>query len=154
MSGSLSKRVRLGRHCVSLVMVVLLVAAVLKLTDVTAFARDLGKWELLPKSTVPLLGVMIPCLELGVGLAWFLGMARRRTAALGFLLLFGFSALYAAHVAMGSPPDCACFGKFLEFKATVADSWKVLVRNGVLLAVLGLGMVLIRKGPQPEVRPA
>jgi hypothetical protein len=134
-----------GGFLTDLVMLVLLVAAAMKLSDLTSFVESLETWELLPRRILPWVAFGVPLTELGLGLGWFLRLERRWIPRLALVLLLAFSGLFGAHVALGSPPDCACFGKFLAFKDSVTESTAVIVRNGALLATLVAGMALSRR---------
>ena len=93
-----------------------------------AQAIDLGA----PAIAIPIL----PWVELVVGAALVLQLARPVAAIAAIALLIGFTGLIALRLSQGRRPACACFGAW-SAKPIGASH---LLRNGVLLALAVLAL--------------
>ena len=113
-----------------------------KLVDLPDFAESLAEWTILPYTVKWVALYTIPPLEVLVGGMWLLGMHRRLMAGAMVGLLVVFTAIYALQLAMGEAPDCGCLGKLAVFHELQSSVTFVLVRNGVLLAMLVAGMLM------------
>lgn len=146
MSGS--RQAWIARRSIDLVMLALLVAGILKAVDVSRFAADMRGWTLLPRWAPFVLAPAIPAIEIGLALAWFLAFARRGAAIGALALLCAFTLGYSLHLAAGRAPTCACLGKIEAFEKANRNAAVVLLRNGILLAVLVNGVRWhVRRGP-------
>jgi putative oxidoreductase len=116
---------------------VFVVAGALKLRDPAAFAQDIANYQLVP-SLAPVLAVVLPALEVVVGLALLaLSSSWRRAAALvagGLMIVFTVSASTA--LARGLDVSCGCFGG-----NSGAIGWTTLARDVALLAAAALVLV-------------
>lgn len=117
----------------------LVVAACAKLVDHEAFRRSLETWELVPSGLHPVLAVLVPAVELGLGLAWWLGVRRRVVGWLAVGLLGLFTGVYGAHWVVASPPDCNCLGTLLAWEHARDQAYGLFVRNAVLIVLAGFG---------------
>lgn len=135
-------KLRIGRMLVAPVMLVMLAAAGLKVTDIAAFRSALESEWLLPAPLATLLALVIPVLEVSVAAAWFLGL-RRRVALVGaVLLLAGFTTAFVWLWVVKAPPACGCFGKIKMFEQTQhAAMWTVFRNLGLLGALIVGGML-------------
>ncbi len=130
------------RVLVGLVMAVLVVAALGKLLDPGGFRASLDSWAFIPTAVQGPLSMGVPLLEIAIAAAWFLGLHRAAMAWLAAGLIASFTGLYAVHLAFSSPPDCHCLGLIVSFDRGQAFAENLLVRNGVLLGMLGVAGVL------------
>ena len=73
----------------------------------------------------------LPVVELAVGAALIVGLAKPIAALLAVVLLAAFTTLLGIRIAQGERPSCACFGAW----SASPIGPKHLVRNGVLLAL-------------------
>src|ERR1700722_5743108 len=104
-------------------------AAWLKLRDPwQIFAMSIDAYRILPLQAVELGARTIPWLELAIGLLMIAGLWLRISASIVSLLLLTFFALMVRAYAKGMAIDCGCFGP------GEAISWKMLLRDGALLA--------------------
>ncbi len=94
----------------------------------TVQASDLGA----PAIAIPTL----PWVELAIGAALVLQLARPVAATAAIVLLVAFTALIALRLSQGRRPACACFGAW-SAKPIGASH---LLRNGVLLALAVLAL--------------
>ncbi len=140
----------IGRVWVSLAyvtMLVLVATACLKLADLREFELALSTWTLLPEFTRKTLVVLVPTVELGVGVAFLLGVQRRAAAIAAVAFLFSSASLYGLHLAMGQKPNCGCAGVLQEFAWARTEGIMLLGRN-VSLALFCLPAIM---RPRPAV---
>jgi peroxiredoxin len=114
------------------------ISACAKLLDLSGFRRSLTDFGV-PRFALPLLTLLLPCVELGLaaGLvaeptAWFAD-----AAALGVLLIFTIA--IAINLVRGRTPECHCFGR-LHSKPI---GWRTVRRN---LLLAGLAGVVVSQG--------
>ncbi len=89
---------------------IFIAAAVSKIADPPGFAHEVYNYRLLPAAAVNALALVLPWLEILVGLAFILGFWRRTAAGMCGLLLLVFIGALSINLARGRPIDCACFG--------------------------------------------
>lgn len=88
---------------------VFVVAAVAKIADPPGFAHQLHNYRLLPAGAVNALALVLPWLELLVGVALFLGVFRPAAAGIAALMLAVFLGALGINLARRHPIDCSCF---------------------------------------------
>lgn len=114
-------------------------ASLPKIVDPPSFAHMIYNYRLVPGPLLNLAGLVMPWLELLLGLALILGIWKRTAAALigGLLLLF--TVAISLNLARGNPIDCGCFdvtaaGRSVEER--FEDMRLVVLRDlGMLLMV-------------------
>jgi prepilin-type N-terminal cleavage/methylation domain-containing protein len=125
-------------------MLLLCVAAVLKLWDLPRFEQSLRSWPVFPDVSLGLVAILVPVVELALACSFFASSGHARRAALTAAALLGvFSAVYGVLLMFGHEPDCLCFGKILAFRHARSDAFWVLMRNAAMIAAL-LGPECIR----------
>src|SRR5512143_2444957 len=90
--------------------VIMVWAGVAKLLDVHASVRAVRAYRLLPEAVVPLVGNVLPFIEVGLGVLLIAGVMTRTMAViyLALLVVYVGGAIWAwAH---GLQIDCGCFG--------------------------------------------
>jgi uncharacterized membrane protein YphA (DoxX/SURF4 family) len=92
-------------------------------------ARGLGA----PSWTIPI----VPWLELVLGAALIVQLARRPSAAIALVLLSAFTALIVNQLRQGLHPPCACFGAW----SASPIGRRHLIRNAFLLALAAIAMI-------------
>jgi uncharacterized membrane protein YphA (DoxX/SURF4 family) len=119
----------------------LLVGGVLTLAGAGKLLGDTGvrtKWlqayGLIPTPLVPTVAVGLASLELLAGAALLLGFGGRLSVAFAGATLTLISGGAAVTLARGKHPDCGCFGRWAREQL----SWKVVIRNVALIALLAL----------------
>jgi uncharacterized membrane protein YphA (DoxX/SURF4 family) len=90
--------------------VVLLAAGWLKIFTPAKSQMAVRAYELLPVSIANLMGLVLPWVELGLGMLLVLGIAVRFSAILGGALMLLFIAAISQAWARGLSIDCGCFG--------------------------------------------
>ena len=132
----------IGGVCITAAAVFFAAAAVGKFLDVAEFHRGLDGWDLLPEDARPFLAVAVPSAELLVSGLWLLGLSRRVSPLVMLGLLFFMTGVYLAHVVFAEPPRCNCLGELAAFRLGMDSARGVVVRNAVLMALLGVGILL------------
>lgn len=116
-----------------------IVAGLIKLPDPASSTRAVRAYDLLPESVVPPLGLVLPLLEVVVGLCLVLGLLTRAMAVVSALLFVAFIIGIASAWARGLEIDCGCFGGGGELEGASAKYPGEIARDvGLLLASLWL----------------
>lgn len=140
-----------------LVVAVVLMAGLIKMADVPAFERSLHSWSLIPASWRTGLSVFVPCIEVGLSLLWFGGIARVYIARAMLLILCVFTSLYAAHLMVGITPECGCLGALARIEAEKFNAVILLARNALLMCLLAVSLLnkplTLRFHKSPNTRP-
>jgi uncharacterized membrane protein YphA (DoxX/SURF4 family) len=115
---------------------VFVAAAIPKILDPPAFAHMIYNYRLLPGGLINGLALVMPWIELSVGLALVLGVWKREAALVAGALLVVFLVAIGWNLVRGHAIDCGCFdvrsaGKSREELLT--DMRWVLLRDGGLL---------------------
>jgi uncharacterized membrane protein YphA (DoxX/SURF4 family) len=116
-----------------------IVAGLIKLPDPAGSVRAVRAYDLLPESVVPTVGLVLPILEVVVGLCLVLGLLTRTMAVVSALLFVAFIIGIASAWARGLEIDCGCFGGGGELEGASAKYPGEIARDvGLLLASLWL----------------
>jgi len=102
-------------------------AAVTKVVDLSTFAEEIANYQLLPPAFVPWFAVMMPGIELVVGVLLVAGVWARGSAAIAATLLLVFIGALSQALLRGIDLRCGCFGG-----ADVA-TWGTVTRDVALL---------------------
>ncbi|WP_109471466.1 MauE/DoxX family redox-associated membrane protein [Ornithinimicrobium cavernae] len=137
---------------------VLLVAGLLKVGDPTGSIQSVVAYRLFDYRVSEMIGLMLPVVEIALGLLLIVGLLTRWSAAVGAVLMLVFIAGIASAWARGLSIDCGCFGtggpvdpsdtayltEILRDAALFAAGAWLVVRPRSLLAV---DTVLFRRPP-------
>jgi uncharacterized membrane protein YphA (DoxX/SURF4 family) len=124
---------------------VALAAALPKLADLRQSQRATAAYEVMPLAVSNIVGVMLPVLELSVGLLLVLGLLTRYSAAAFGLLMIVFIAGIAQAWARGLNIDCGCFGGGGELPPGQGTSYGFdIARDFLFLA----GAALVARWPR------
>lgn len=85
-------------------------SAFTKITDIDYFVKSLYNYRILPEESLNLFAILIPWLELIIGVFLVLGIFVRESAVLGGILMILFIAAIAMAMARGLDIECGCFG--------------------------------------------
>jgi len=133
--------------------VVFVAAALPKIADPPAFAHMIYNYRMVPGALVNALALVMPWIELVVGILLIVGVWRREAALVAVLLLLVFLVAIGWNLARGHPIDCGCFdvrsaGKTPE--QMLSDMKWVLLRDvGLLLLAV---QVLVATSPRFSAR--
>lgn len=108
-------------------------AALAKLGDIPALARDVHHFRLVPAAAENLLAVVLPWIELAAALSMLLGIRPRAGALVAAACLAVFTAAVALALARGLNIECGCFG---TASASRVGAWKLVSNAGLLGASL------------------
>lgn len=132
-----------------------LVSAIPKIVDPPAFAHMIYNYRLVPGGFVNAMALVMPWVELFVGLTLILGVWKREAAILAGILLVVFMVAIGINLARGHAVDCGCFdlrsaGKSRE--QLLSEMKWVLIRDAGLLLLVG--HVIAATGPPRWNRPS
>jgi len=133
----------------SAVSAAVMLAGLLKIWEIQSFRTSLETWTSLPGPVRDSAAVLVPLLEVGLGAAWLLGLARRRTTMLLAIMIASYSGVYFWHLVLGARPDCNCFGTLLKREADAAQFPVILARNTALIGLLLWYFLDARIEPRP-----
>ncbi len=128
---------------------VMLIAGLLKLVDLEASGKAVRAYLLFPDQVSDLLGILLPCAEIILGIFLLAGLFTRISAVLVALMLAAFIFGIARAWMLGISIDCGCFGgggyvapDETKYPQEIARDAALLV-GAVLLAVLGPGRLAL-----------
>jgi uncharacterized membrane protein YphA (DoxX/SURF4 family) len=116
----------------------------LKIVDPEAFGRVIVRYDILPEILIAYAAILVPALEIVVGLFLLIGCKVRASAFIAMLLMIAFLVFISANVARGRRIDCGCFNVGIlgfDFAETVSP-W-LAVRNMIFIA--GFALVFYAK---------
>lgn len=93
-----------------LVGIVWIVAGALKITNLNNSVHAVHAYQILPASVGEIVGILLPVIEIGIGLLLVLGLATMPAAAISVLLFIAFIIGIASAWTRGLQIDCGCFG--------------------------------------------
>ncbi len=90
--------------------VLFIYSAVTKITDLEYFAKSLYNYKLLPEESLNFFALILPWLELIIGLLLIGGIYTRESALLGTVLMILFIGAVSIALERGLDIECGCFG--------------------------------------------
>lgn len=93
-----------------LVGIVLLVAGLLKITDVQGMVVAINAYQIFPLNVIDVLAWVIPATEIIIGILLILGMFTRFAAIIASLMFISFICGISWAWSQGYSIDCGCFG--------------------------------------------
>lgn len=114
---------------------VLLVAGLLKYQHLDKSRMAVRAYEILPISIANFLGILLPFLEIGVGLLLLLGAAIRISSAISGGLMLIFIVGIAQAWARGLSIDCGCFGGGGQVAPGTANYLPEILRDSALAVI-------------------
>ncbi len=129
-------------------------SAFTKITDLDYFAKSLYNYRLLPEESLNFFALIIPWLELTVGILLIIGIYVKESALLGTLLMTVFTAAIAIALARGLDIECGCFGtrdgSRVGILKIIEDVFMLL--GFILLAVNGSGFLALTKSNKSDIK--
>ena len=116
---------------------VLLAAGLLKYQHLDKSQMAVRAYEMLPIALANFLGIILPFVEIAVGILLIIGEAIRISALVGGVLMFAFMIGISQAWARGLSIDCGCFGGGGQVEPGTANYLPELLRDG------GLGLLAI-----------
>ena len=120
----------------------LVVAGALKVGHFDELAASIAGFRILPQQAIAPLAVLLPFLEIGVGLYLLAGLFTRAAAALSSLLFAIYAAAIVSALLRRLPVNCGCFGPADRAQA----DWPHAAMD-VVLALICVFVVLRAPGP-------
>jgi len=118
---------------------VLFIAGYLKVGTPDKSQMAVRAYEVLPISLANLIGLLLPYVEIGIGLLLILGVYTRISAALGGAIMVIFIVAIAQAWARGLTIDCGCFGGGGQVAASETKYLSEIMRDtGLVLLALYL----------------
>ena len=118
---------------------IFVVAALPKVVDPPSFAHMIYNYRLVPGAAVNAFALVMPWVEILVGLALILGVWPREAAALAGLLLLVFIAAIGFNLVRGHAVDCGCFDVHSAGKSReelLNEMRWVLIRDAAMLLLV------------------
>jgi uncharacterized membrane protein YphA (DoxX/SURF4 family) len=120
--------IALGFSLRAILGIVFLSSGIIKAVDYMTFAISLSSYGL-PQG-LALVGFLMPILEVGVGLSFFLNLNIRKVCLFALVMLIAFTGLIFYGVFFGELDSCGCFGALFK-----ADPTEAVIRNLILLCI-------------------
>jgi putative oxidoreductase len=118
-------------------------ASFYKIIEPASFAKSIWQYHMVPGSLINLMALILPWLELLIGLAIIFGLAYRGAIWWANLLLVIFIVALAATIVRGIDIDCGCFK---AGKSATGPAWKALLFDlGAMLLAVQLWLSRSRK---------
>lgn len=109
---------------------ILIFSGIMKFTDLTGFGEAILKFRLLNHLWVPYVKVIIPSIEIGIGIMLITNYKTFfASQAAGWMLAF-FTALLIAKIFEGEKISCKCFGSLTSGNI----DWSTVLRNLIMMA--------------------
>ena len=124
------------------------VAGISKIADPPGFAHEIHNYQLVPGVAVNAMALVLPWLEVLVGVALFLGIASLSASRILAFLLAVFIVALSINLARGRPVDCGCFGTSTVVKTAeqrLADMKLAIARDVGLLILAAQSMAAERE---------
>ncbi|MEV8371965.1 MauE/DoxX family redox-associated membrane protein [Kribbella sp. NPDC056861] len=114
---------------------VMLVAGALKVTDPEAATQAVRAYELLPQGFDGIVGLLLPFLEIAIGLLLIVGYGVRPAAVAAGVFMLLFIAAVSSAWARGLAIDCGCFGGGGQVAPGQTKYLQEILRDAGLLAL-------------------
>jgi putative oxidoreductase len=105
------------------------------------FAKIVYGYDLFPEISINLIAIVIPFLELVIGLALIIGIYPRSAAIIISGLLLAFIAASAINLIRGHEFNCGCF---FSGQSGYASSPKVTIARDIIYFIFGMQIVLFK----------
>ena len=125
---------------------VMLVAGLLKVSDLTGSVQNVIAYQLFPYEVSRLIGIVLPIIEIALGVLLLAGLLTRAAAAAVGALLITFVGGIVSAWARGLSIDCGCFGTGGPVAPGDTAYLGDIIRDAVLL-LLALWLVLRPRTP-------
>jgi uncharacterized membrane protein YphA (DoxX/SURF4 family) len=115
---------------------IFVVAALPKITDPPSFAHMIYNYRILPAGLINLSALVMPWVELVIGLCLILGVWVRPARWIVTAMLVVFMTAISINLVRGNAIDCGCFDTSaanLTHEERIRDMWLVLLRDAGML---------------------
>lgn len=111
---------------------VFIYASIDKIAHPEAFAKAVYNYQILPDILINLMAIILPWLELILGLFLFIGLFREGSVCIVTILLAGFLAAMIFNLARSLDIHCGCFSTSTDGTNNVPIVWDIF-RDGLFL---------------------
>ena len=108
-----------------------------KVLDLENFGRITMMYNILPAVFIPYTAIIVPVLELTLGVLFLFGYKIRAASFITVLLMLLFMVFIGINIARGNTFDCGCF-ELSQFGIKEEIGTPLLVRDAVILAVVAV----------------
>ena len=112
--------------------VIFIYASIDKVLHPAAFAKAVYNYQILPGALINLTSLILPWLELVLGLFLMIGLFREGSVCMATVLMLIFFGAMVFNLARGLNIHCGCFSTSTEGTGNVSMAWYVL-RDGLFL---------------------
>jgi len=130
---------------------VFIYASMDKIAHPEAFAKAVYNYQILPDALINLTAIVLPWLELVIGIFLLTGLFREGTASIVTLLLTVFFGAMLFNLARGLDIHCGCFSTTMDITDSMPMAW-YLFRDGFFLVLASCLFHLTFRRRRQEVR--
>jgi len=112
--------------------VIFIYASMDKIAQPAAFAKDIYNYQILPEILINVTAMVLPWLEMILGIFFLIGLFREGSAWIATLLLVGFFGAMVFNLARGLDIHCGCFHTSAHGTDSAPMAWYVF-RDGLFL---------------------
>jgi len=112
-------------------------AGIFKVIDLNTFGRIIIKYNILPTELVPYIAIILPVLELNVGILLFLGYRIKDSSLISIILMIGFIISISINILRGESFNCGCF-ELSRFGITEEIGLAVIFRDIIILLAFAI----------------
>jgi uncharacterized membrane protein YphA (DoxX/SURF4 family) len=113
--------------------VIFIYASIDKIAHPAAFTKDIYNYQILPDAVINFTAMVLPWLEMILGIFLLIGLFREGTAWIATLLLVVFFGAMVFNLARGLDIHCGCFHTSAQGTDSAPMAWYVF-RDGLFLA--------------------
>jgi len=117
---------------------IFIVSGSFKIIDLAGFENGLSKFGIVPEQFVPGIAIVIPAIEIVIGIAISIGFQIAIVSQAALVLLIMFTAVVVAKMSEGAQISCACFGPLSSDQMSTSTILRniILIFWGVSLAAI------------------
>ena len=112
---------------------ILILSGISKIIAPEGAIKLLGVIPIFPHSLIVPTVLLLPVVELTIGLSLLLKIYQKLTTIIAFLLFLSFLSISIYGTVIGLNSDCGCFGSLIESRI----GWKMIFRNFIFLMIAG-----------------
>lgn len=126
--------------CRGILSVVFILAALGKIADLKEFSDAVAAFKILPTTSVNVFAIVLPWVELLIGLSLLSGTLLRQAAFLSIVLNLIFTVAIGLAMSRGLDIECGCF---TLSNAHTSVGWGLIFRDAVLILI---ALPILRQG--------
>lgn len=115
-----------------------------KISDPNAFAISISNYRLLPVSTLNLIAIILPWIELVTGVLLLFGISVKENSTIILVMLLIFTVAIIISLFRGLSIDCGCFGKGTQIGLFKLGENLLMIVGSVLLTIFNSDYYVLR----------